>query len=70
VRLQDIRDIVRPHARTAYDIARLAFSFDSDSPLTYQFPATFETLAHLEYLRHAGDVTTEERDEQVYWRAA
>ncbi len=70
VRLQDMRDLIRSHARTAYDIARVAFSFDSDSPLTYQFPATFETLAHLEYLRHAGEAITEERDEQVYWRAA
>jgi glyoxylase-like metal-dependent hydrolase (beta-lactamase superfamily II) len=69
-RLQDIRDIARPHAQTAYDIARQAFSFDTDSPLTYQFPATFETLAHLEYLRQAGDVATEERGEHVYWRTA
>jgi glyoxylase-like metal-dependent hydrolase (beta-lactamase superfamily II) len=70
VRLRDILDIARHEAHTAYDIARAAFSFDSDSPLTYQFPATFETLAHLEYLRHAGDVVTEERGEHVYWRAA
>ena len=68
-RLRDILDITRRQVHTAYDVARRAFSFDSDSPLTYQFPATFETLAHLEYLRHAGDVTTEERGEQVYWRA-
>jgi glyoxylase-like metal-dependent hydrolase (beta-lactamase superfamily II) len=70
VRLQDMLDIARREAHTAYDIARRAFSFDSDSPLTYQFPATFETLAHLEYLRQAGDVVTEKRDEQVFWRAA
>jgi hypothetical protein len=63
-------DVVRRQRHTAYDIARRAFAFDSDSPLSYQFPATFETLAHLEYLRHAGDVVTEERDDQVYWRAA
>jgi glyoxylase-like metal-dependent hydrolase (beta-lactamase superfamily II) len=69
-RLQDMLDIARKEAHTAYDVARRAFSFDSDSPLTYQFPATFETLAHLEYLRQAGDVVSEERDEQVYWRAA
>jgi glyoxylase-like metal-dependent hydrolase (beta-lactamase superfamily II) len=68
-RLQDILDITRRQVHTAYDVARRAFSFDSDSPLTYQFPATFETLAHLEYLRHAGDVTTEQRGEEVYWRA-
>ena len=69
-RLRDILDIVRREPRHAYDVARRAFSFDSDSPLTYQFPATFETLAHLEYLRHEGAVVSEERDEQVFWRAA
>ena len=70
VRLQDILDIVRRDSHHGYDIARRAFAFDSDSPLTYQFPATFETLAHLEYLRHAGAVTSEERDEQVFWKSA
>ena len=70
VRLQDMIDIARREPHTAYDIARRAFSFDSDSPLTYQFPATFETLAHLEYLRQAGDLVAEERDEKVFWRTA
>lgn len=70
-RLRDITDIARRQAHTAYDVARRAFGFDSDSPLTYQFPATFETLAHLEYLRHAGVVQAEEdADGQVLWRAA
>ena len=45
---------IRRQARTAYDVATIAFAFDSDSPLTFQFPATFETLAHLEYLRATG----------------
>jgi len=70
VRLQDILDIVRRAPHHAYDVARRAFAFDSDSPLTYQFPATFETLAHLEYLRHEGTAVCEERDEQIFWRAA
>jgi len=69
-RLQDMLDIVRHDALHAYDVARQAFAFDSDSPLTYQFPATFETLAHLEYLRQAGKVTSEERDDRVLWRVA
>lgn len=70
VRLQDIADIVRRHAYHAYDIARRAFSFDVDSPLTYQFPATFETLAHLEYLRQEGQVATQAgADDVVFWRA-
>lgn len=70
VRLADILDIVRRTPLHAYDVARRAFAFDGDSPLTYQFPATFETLAHLEYLRHEGAVVGEERDEQLFWRAA
>jgi glyoxylase-like metal-dependent hydrolase (beta-lactamase superfamily II) len=70
-RLRDIADIARRQPHTAYDVARRAFGFDSDSPLTYQFPATFETLAHLEYLRQAGTVTTDTGDDgQVLWRAA
>jgi glyoxylase-like metal-dependent hydrolase (beta-lactamase superfamily II) len=69
VRLQDMLDIARHQMHTAYDLARRAFAFDVDSPLTYQFPATFETLAHLEYLRHEGKLTTEQRDGQIFWRA-
>jgi len=68
VRLQDMIDVVRHQMHTAYDIARRAFAFDSDSPPSYQFPATFETLAHLEYLRQAGALSVEERDGHVYWR--
>ncbi len=70
VRLRDMLDIVHRQAHTAYDVARRAFAFDSDSPLTYQFPATFETLAHLEHLRQTGAVLCETRDERVVWRAA
>jgi glyoxylase-like metal-dependent hydrolase (beta-lactamase superfamily II) len=61
-RLQEMLDILHKQPRTAYDVARRAFGFDSDSPITYQFPATFETLAHLEYLRHAGRIESERRD--------
>lgn len=56
VRLEQILDIVRRESRTAYEIARRAFDFDDDSPVTYQFPATFETLAHIEYLRLQGRI--------------
>lgn len=69
-RLQEMLDILRPKPRTAYDVARRAFGFDGDSPITYQFPATFETLAHLEYLRHAGSVTRETRDDRTFYSAA
>jgi glyoxylase-like metal-dependent hydrolase (beta-lactamase superfamily II) len=60
VRLAQIVDILRRGPRNGYEIARRAFDFDQDSPVTYQFPATFETLAHVEYLRHEGRVATRE----------
>jgi glyoxylase-like metal-dependent hydrolase (beta-lactamase superfamily II) len=69
-RLQEMLDILHKHPRTAYDVARRAFGFDSDSPITYQFPATFETLAHLEYLRHEGRVTSERHDDRILYAAA
>ncbi len=69
-RLQEIRDAVRRQPRTAYDTARLVFAFDLDSPVSYQFPAMFETLAHLEYLRHQHRVEREEREGLTYYRAA
>lgn len=68
-RMQEMLDIVRRRARTAYEVATVAFGLDIDSPLTVQFPATFETLAHLEYLRSVGRVACEERDERVWYRA-
>jgi glyoxylase-like metal-dependent hydrolase (beta-lactamase superfamily II) len=69
-RLQEMLDIVRRLPYTAYEVARQAFGFDLDSPITVQFPATFETLAHLEYLRAMGTVVREERGEQMVYRAA
>jgi glyoxylase-like metal-dependent hydrolase (beta-lactamase superfamily II) len=69
-RMQEMFDIVRRQARTAYDVASLAFGFDFESPLTVQFPATFETLAHLEYLRSLGKVVHEEQGERRFYRAA
>lgn len=69
-RLQEMYDIVRREPRTAYDVARRSFGFDGDSPITYQFPATFETLAHLEYMRHDGRVKRETVDERILYSAA
>jgi glyoxylase-like metal-dependent hydrolase (beta-lactamase superfamily II) len=69
-RMQEMLDIVRRQPRTAYDVATQAFAFDSDSPLTVQFPATFETLAHLEYLRSIGKVARDEGGEHIVYRAA
>jgi len=68
-RMQEMLDIVRRQPRTAYDVAALAFGFDVDSPVTVQFPATFETLAHLEYLRSIGRAERDEEDEQIRYRA-
>jgi glyoxylase-like metal-dependent hydrolase (beta-lactamase superfamily II) len=68
-RMQEMLDIVRHQPRTAYDVASQAFGFDIDSPITVQFPATFETLAHLEYLRAIDQVASDERDERILYRA-
>ena len=65
VRLEQILDILRREPRTGYEIARRAFDFGDYSPITYQFPATFETLAHLEYLRHEGKVSVDKDKEGV-----
>jgi glyoxylase-like metal-dependent hydrolase (beta-lactamase superfamily II) len=69
-RLQEMIDVLRHAPETGYDVARRVFSFDWDSALSYQFPATFETLAHLEYLRHQGKVAHEERDGKRLYRLA
>lgn len=69
-RLREMVDVIRPQARTAYEIASLAFSFDADTTLMVQLPATFETLAHLEYLHSLGRVGREERNELIFYRAA
>ncbi len=68
--MQEMLDIVRRRPRTAYEVATQAFSFDIDSPITVQFPATFETLAHLEYLRSIGKVVREDGSEQTVYRAS
>lgn len=68
-RMQEMLDIVRHWPHTAYDVAAKAFAFDVDSPITVQFPATFETLAHLELLRANGKVAREEQGERTFYRA-
>ncbi len=69
-RMQEMLDIVRHRPHTAYEVASQAFSFDIGSPFQVQFPATFETLAHLEYMRSIGKVVQEEFDERIFYRAA
>jgi glyoxylase-like metal-dependent hydrolase (beta-lactamase superfamily II) len=68
-RMQEMLDLVRREARTAYDVARRAFGFDLEASLAVQFPATFETLAHLEYLRSLAKVVREERNGRIWYRA-
>ncbi len=67
-RMQEMLDIVRHRPRTAYEVASQAFGFDIDSSFAVQFPATFETLAHLEYLRATGKVVRDERGGQVFYQ--
>jgi glyoxylase-like metal-dependent hydrolase (beta-lactamase superfamily II) len=69
-RLQEMLDIVQRRPHTAYEVASQAFGFDVTSSLAVQFPATFETLAHLEFLRSEGRVSREERGEQTLYQAA
>jgi glyoxylase-like metal-dependent hydrolase (beta-lactamase superfamily II) len=68
-RLREMLAAVHGRARTAYEVAALAWGFDERAPLQIQFPATFEALAHLEYLRSQGQVERFEKNEQVYYRA-
>jgi len=68
-RMQEMLDIVRARPRTAYEVASRAFAFDIDAPFTIQIPATFETLAHLEYLRSVGKVERDREGEQMVYRA-
>lgn len=69
-RLREMYDIVRARPSTAYEVASQSFGFDIGSPVQIQFPATFETLAHLEYLRQRGQVVREDRDGAALYRAA
>lgn len=68
-RLLEILDSIRRKPLTGYEAARIAFGFDLEAPLTMQFPATFETLAHLERLCHAGKARREEQGGQVRYSA-
>lgn len=69
-RMQEMLDAIQRQPRTAYEVAGIAFSFDINSPITVQFPATFETLAHLEYLRSSGRALREDREEHTVYCAA
>lgn len=68
-RLREIADAVARRPLTAYAAAQEAFGFDGDAPLTIQFPATFETLAHLEHLCVRGAVGREDGPVTTHYRA-
>lgn len=68
-RLREMLAAVHGHARTAYEVACIAWGFDERAPLQVQFPATFEALAHLEYLRQEGKVICEDTGEIARYRA-
>ena len=68
-RMQVMLDIVRGRPRTAYETALEAFDLTRESPFQQQFPATFETLAHLEHMRLQGRTEKAERGDKVIWRA-
>lgn len=67
-RMQEMLDIVRARPRTAYEVASLAFAFDIEAPVMIQIPATFETLAHLEYLRSIGKAERDAQGDQIVYR--
>ncbi|MGH7820645.1 MAG: MBL fold metallo-hydrolase [Candidatus Binatia bacterium] len=69
-RMQVMLDIVRGRPRTAYEIALEAFDLTPSSPFQQQFPATFETLAHLEHMRRADRVRRRESEERITWAPA
>ncbi len=68
-RMQVMLDLARGRPRTAYEIAIEAFDLTPQSPYQQQFPATFETLAHLEHMRRDGRAEKVEKDDRVVWRA-
>jgi glyoxylase-like metal-dependent hydrolase (beta-lactamase superfamily II) len=67
-RMQVMLDCLRGRPRTAYDLALEAFDLTPQSPFQQQFPATFETLAHLEHMRRQGRTDRDELDGRVVWR--
>ena len=66
-RLQVMFDVIRGRPRTAYEIALEAFDLTVASPLQQQFPATFETLAHLEMMRRQNRVEKVECGDRILW---
>lgn len=68
-RMDLMLDLIKARPAPAYEIATKAFSFDHEAPLSYQFPATFETLAHLRHLMTLGRAACETHAGVEVWRA-
>jgi glyoxylase-like metal-dependent hydrolase (beta-lactamase superfamily II) len=68
-RMKEMLDVVKRQPHTAYEVAKVAFDFNLEAPLTVQFPATFETLAHLELLRARGAVERQQRGDEIVYSA-
>jgi glyoxylase-like metal-dependent hydrolase (beta-lactamase superfamily II) len=67
-RMQSMLDIIRGRPANAYDVALEAFGLTPESPFQQQFPATFETLAHLEHMRLQGRTEKQLIGDRVVWR--
>jgi glyoxylase-like metal-dependent hydrolase (beta-lactamase superfamily II) len=67
-RMEAMLDIVRGRPGTAYEVALEAFDLTPQSPYQQQFPATFETLAHLEHMRLEDRTEKIAVDGKAVWR--
>jgi len=68
-RMEEILDVVRARPGTAYEVALEAFDLTPQSPYQQQFPATFETLAHLEHMLLEDRAAKIATAGKVVWRA-
>ena len=68
-RMEAMLDVIKAQPAPAYVVATKAFNFDHDAPLSYQFPATFETLAHLHHLKTLGRADVGKENGVELWRA-
>ena len=68
-RMEVMLDVIKAHPAPAYEIATKAFNFDHTAPLSYQFPATFETLAHLRHMVTRGEARCAVENNVEIWHA-
>jgi glyoxylase-like metal-dependent hydrolase (beta-lactamase superfamily II) len=68
-RMDLMLDVIKAAPAPAYEVAAKSFNFDFDAPLSYQFPATFETLAHLHHMKTLGRASVAVESGVEVWRA-